>query len=72
MAKHLVMFLDSRLEVTEILLKGRKTLTYPSIHIFGQQTCFQYNGNSVVDNCIVSESLFRNVLFFMFKSSNHF
>ena len=32
--------------------------------IFGKHTCFQYNGNSVVDYCIVSESLFRNVLFF--------
>ena len=32
--------------------------------IFGKHTYFQYNGNSVVDYCIVSESLFRNVLFF--------
>ena len=35
--------------------------------IFGKHTCFQYNGNSAVDYCIVSESLFRNVLFFHFQ-----
>ena len=32
--------------------------------IIGDYTCFQYNGTSVVDYCIVSESLYRNVLYF--------
>ena len=30
----------------------------------GKYTCFQYNGNSVVDYCIVSELLFNNILYF--------
>ena len=34
---------------------------------FGNYTCFQYNGNSVVDLCIVSETLYRCILFFQVK-----
>ena len=36
---------------------------------FGNYTCFQYNGNSVVDYCIVSECLYDSVLYF--KVHNH-
>ena len=32
--------------------------------LFGKYTCIQYNGNSVTDYCIVSESMFRKVLYF--------
>ena len=51
------------------ILKGR---TFGDI--FGKYTCIQYNGNGVIDYCMVSESLFRKVLNFhvMFKMSNHF
>ena len=31
---------------------------------FGKYTSFQYNGNSVVDYCIVSESLIKEVIYF--------
>ena len=31
---------------------------------FGKYTSFQYNGNSVVDYCIVSESLIKDVIYF--------
>jgi len=33
----------------------------------GNYTCFQYNGNSVVDLCIVSETLYYCILFFQVK-----
>ena len=31
----------------------------------GKFTCFQYNGNSVVDYCIISNSFSNNILYFM-------
>ena len=34
------------------------------VMFFGKYTCFQYNGKSVIDYCMESESLFIKVLFF--------
>ena len=46
-----------------IILNGR-TLGDSS----GKPTCFQYNGNSVVDYCIVSDKIYENILYFQVEN----
>ena len=53
--------LDICFEANLNILNAKKTFG----DRFDKDTSFQYNGNSVVDYCIVSESLIESVIYFM-------
>lgn len=56
-------FIDLCISANLVILNGR---TFGDLG--GKPTCFQYNGNSVVDYCVVSDELFDKVLYFQVEN----